>query len=494
MTINLSVSRLVNVDVVITPTGARSPNLSTLLVFDTSTVIDVVTRKRTYNTLAELAVDFDANSEAYKAAAIFFDQRPSPTQIQIGRWAKTASAGQLYGGVLSAADQTLANFTGIDDGEFKIAVDGGGAADVGPCDFTGAANLNAVAAIITTALGGGKTCVWNASLARFIITSATTGAASSISFMTAPAAGTDISALLKGRAADGGYRADGVAAQTALATLELFDNQFAGQFYAVFFPGITVDADHEAVAGYIEGLGGQHFYWVGSTEAGCIDPASTTDIMYVLKQLNYEQTAVQYSSTNINAVMSLAAIVAVVDWNGNNTALTLMYKQEPGVVAESLTATQADAIQAKNGNVYVNYANGTAIVQTGVTPSGQFIDTIVGVNWLAGSIQSNVFNLLYTLPKVPQTDDGMNAIATQIEAACAQGVVNGLVAPGVWNAGGFGQLKQGDWLDKGFYIYAPPVASQNEADRAARKSVSFQVAAKLAGAVHTVLITVYVNQ
>ncbi|HAK33499.1 MAG TPA: hypothetical protein DCM44_00700, partial [Pantoea sp.] len=73
-----------------------------------------------------------------------------------------------------------------------------------------------------------------------------------------------------------------------------------------------------------------------------------------------------------------------------------------------------------------------------------------------------------------------------------QAVGNGLFAPGVWSGGPIGQLAKGDTLTKGYYIYAPSVDSQLQADREARKGVPIQVAGKLAGAVHygSVAITV----
>jgi hypothetical protein len=64
----------------------------------------------------------------------------------------------------------------------------------------------------------------------------------------------------------------------------------------------------------------------------------------------------------------------------------------------------------------------------------------------------------------------------------------------VWNSAGFGTLNQGDFLAKGFYVYAPAVATQNQSDREARKSVPIQVAAKLAGAVHTIDVQITVNR
>jgi len=172
----------------------------------------------------------------------------------------------------------------------------------------------------------------------------------------------------------------------------------------------------------------------------------------------------------------------------------LMYKQEPGISAESLTQTQMNALLGNNANVFVNYNNSTAIIQPGITPSGQYIDTVIGCDWLRGAIQTNVYNLLYgTSTKIPQTDAGMHQIATQVEAACVSGVNNGLLAPGQWNSQGVGQIAQGDYLSKGYYVYTPPLSSQAQSDRAARKSVPIQVLAKLAGAVQQVEVLVAVN-
>src|SRR5579872_3472426 len=101
MTINLPVSRLVNVGVIITPQGAQGPALNTGLVLGTSKVIDTVTRMRTYATLAAVAADFGKSVEEYLAAQAWFGQSPQPTSLNIGRWAKTASNGQLIGGPLT---------------------------------------------------------------------------------------------------------------------------------------------------------------------------------------------------------------------------------------------------------------------------------------------------------------------------------------------------------------------------------------------------------
>lgn len=495
----LPITRLVNVQVNLSPAAAQMQDISTLLILGSSDVIDVIERYRTYYSIADVASDFGTTAPEYLAALLWFEQAPQPVSLQIGRWAKTATAGVLNGKTLSTAEQTIATWTAITTGAFKVSIDGAAVETISGLNFSAATNLNGVASTIQTALAAlhaGMTCVWNATYNRFEIKSGTTGATSAVSFLTSPAVGVDISTMLGMTAASSGaYVANGIAAETAVAAVTLFDSNYGQGWYATTVLGITDNNDHLAVAAYIEAATSKHLYGVSTQEAGVISAVSTTDIAYLLEQLGYKRTVTQYSSSNAYSVCSLLGRILTTDYNGNRTVITLMYKQEPGIVAETLNASQINALEAKNCNVFVAYNNNTAIIEKGVVASGDFLDIITGTDWLALGIQTDIYNLLYTsTTKIPQTDAGNQLIMTTIENRCIQGVNNGLLAPGTWNAGGFGGLTQGDYLSKGFYVYAPPVSLQNQADREARKSVSFQIAAKLAGAIHSVNVIINVNR
>lgn len=492
---SLPISRLIAVSVTLTPTAAQSQNLSTLLILGTSDVIDVVERMRLYESLTDVADQFGTSAPEYLAASLYFEQAPQPTALQIGRWLDNASAGQLIGGTLTTGNQAVASWTGIADGSFHATVDGGAAFDVNGLNFAAAVNLNGVAAIIDAALNAhGADCAYDSVFQRFIITSHTTGALSTISFLSAAGAGTNISAKMAGTAATGAYQAAGLAAETAVDAVTLFDQRFGQQWYAVTLLG-GVDADTLAIAAFVEASNTKHFQGVTTQAAGALSSVDVTNIAYLLKALGYKKTAVDYSSSNPYAVVSLLGRILTTNYDGNNTVITLMYKQEPGIAAENLTSSQAAALEGFNCNVFAAYNNDTAIIQNGVTSSGEFIDTVIGADWLAVTIMTALYNLLYTSPtKIPQTDAGVHLLTTTIDQVCAQGVTNGLLAPGIWNSAGFGTLNQGDLLAKGWYIYAQPVALQNQSARAARRSPPIQVAAKLAGAVHTPDVAVTINQ
>lgn len=224
-----------------------------------------------------------------------------------------------------------------------------------------------------------------------------------------------------------------------------------------------------------------------------MDAASTTDIAYLLKAASYGRTYVQYSSSSRYAALSAFGRAFTVDFTGNNTTITLKFKQEPGITYETLTASQADALEAKNCNVYVLYDNDTAILEQGVMANGDFFDERHGLDWLQNTVQTTDYNTLYTsTTKVPQTDAGTTTRMAAIELALSQAVNNGLFAPGKWTGGPIGQLSTNDYLTKGYYLYADSVDNQLQADREKRQAVPIQVAGKLAGAVHysSVAITV----
>lgn len=246
-----------------------------------------------------------------------------------------------------------------------------------------------------------------------------------------------------------------------------------------------VEADVISVAAAIEASSLSRILAVTTADVNVLVAGNTDNIGYKLKAAGYARTFWQYSSSSKYAAISAFGRAFTVNFTGSNTTITLKFKTEPGITYETLTTAQAAAIDAINGNVYVYYANDTAIIQQGVMANGDFFDERHGLDWLQNYVQTNLYNLLYTsATKIPQTDAGVTRLMTNVEASLDQAVNNGLIAPGVWNGGPIGQIESGDTLTKGYYVYAQPLSEQAQADREARKAPLIQVACKLAGAVH----------
>ncbi|SUX38121.1 Protein of uncharacterised function (DUF3383) [Cedecea davisae] len=281
---------------------------------------------------------------------------------------------------------------------------------------------------------------------------------------------------------DGG---EGKAGETIAECVSALSGHSTDWYGLVIADDALTDEQVLAVAAVIEGDNVSRIFGHTSANAKALDANDSTDIFSKLKAAKFARTFSQYSSATPFAAASLFGRAFTVNFNGNNTTITLKFKQEPGITSESLTQSQANALGTKNANVFVNYNNDTAIIQEGVMSNGSFIDERHGLDWLQNYVQTNLYNLLYTsTTKIPQTDAGVTRLVSNVEHSMAQAVTNGLIAPGIWNGSDIGQLAAGDTLSKGYYVYAPAIASQAQSDREARKAPVIQVACKLAGAVH----------
>jgi hypothetical protein len=383
-------------------------------------------------------------------------------------------------------------WTVINAGAFKITIDGVLKSLTG-LDFSAQTTLNGVAAVITTALGAAGVCTFNGS--QFIVTSSTTGASSIVTYAVAPSVGTDISGLLKLTSAFAYNPVAGHAAEEPVDCIATLANM-SSAWYGVMFAASVMPTSSQVLANaaLIESLSVSRIYGVTEIDARVLDSTYTNDLASLLSALLYRRSFVQYSP-NVYAVASLFGRAFSVNFNANRSTITLMYKQEPGVNAEDITESQAVTLKNKRCNIFVKYDNTTSIIQYGVMSGPAYFDEIHGLDWLQNAIQNSVYTLLYTTStKIPQTDSGSNQIVNEINGVLEEAVNNGLVAPGLWNADGFGQLVRGQFLKTGYYVFALPMALQAQSERETRKAPPISVAVKLAGAIQEVDVIVNVNR
>ena len=351
-----------------------------------------------------------------------------------------------------------------------------------------------VYSVLTGTAGNAYTLTQSAgSSARYTLSGATLSGGS----------GTDISGTMGGLLAAGAYPVLGVNAETPLAAAQACANA-SSQWYGVSFAAAVMPtpAQYLQVAAYILSSSRTRIFGVTIQTTDCLNPAITYDLASQLQQVNNKRVFWMYSSTNPYACMTLFGRAFTVNFSGQNTTITLAYKQAPGVNGESLTESQAasiygyDGVGGKGGNVNIIVNNGATMIWPGQMSNGNFFDEVHGIDWQQNRIQTDLFNLLYeSNTKIPQTNPGNHQLATEIESSLAAGVNNGLLAPGVWTSTEtFGMLQTGMALTKGYYVYCPPVETQGIPDRALRKSVVIQAAAKMAGAIHFPFVIFNVNR
>ena len=401
-----------------------------------------------------------------------------------------STSGSLTGGITLDVDSIKA----IKDGNFKIAIDGAASTELKELDFTAINNAQDIATVISAKL---TTATVTVDQGKLKITSKTTGATSTVGYGEDIALNqVDLSAMLKMSADTGLPPSDGADAESLLDAVNkmcLATSEWYGLVLAL--SGSVSDDDTLEVAQLIEAQTDvTRIFGVTVTDTRTLDAEYSDDLASRLHALNLNRSLAQYSA-NPYAICSLLGRAFTVNFNGNLTCITLMYKQEPSVEAEDLTSQQADVLKNKRCNVFVKYNNDTSIIQYGVMCGDMYIDERHGADWLQNYVQTNLWNVLYTTTtKIGQDDAGMNDLVGAVNDAMERARENGYNGAGTWNNAGFGQLKRGDYLTTGYYVYCPPMSTQAQADREDRKAVPIQVAGKLLGAIHTADVAITLNR
>lgn len=498
----LSTNRVVNVAIALSPKAAQKRGFGTLCILGDSAILNANEVIRVYNSADEVSSDFGVDAPEYIASTAYFSQVPKPKELVVARWRNSATGAALVGGTPSEMRELQ-----VTAGGFKITVDSQ-LIDIQDLNTSKALNVADVASLITAKLQSKATC--SVVDGKFVITSVKTGTSSKITEASAPSGGTDMSALLGLTTAKG---AKVVAGKDETETLEqavsnlLLKN--GRDFYGLVLATKQTVEDNDliSVAQMIESAKDAHVFGITITDEKIkAKPYSPDeqDLASKLMRGNYSRTSVFYadyvkgdSAYRVNPFFAASAFGRMfsVNFEGSRTTLTLKFKQSPLIQPTNLDATEAKNLQSRNINIYAQYDNGTFIIEEGVMSSGQFTDERHGLDWLQDAVQTAVFNTLYqSKTKIPQTKDGVAVIQAAIEGVLNQAVNNGLCAPGVWNSDAFGDLQTGDYLPAGYYVYATDIDDQDQSDREARKCPPFQCAVKLAGAIHSVDITLNINR
>lgn len=159
---------------------------------------------------------------------------------------------------------------------------------------------------------------------------------------------------------------------------------------------------------------------------------------------------------------------------------TWKFKLLTGITAaDKLDIQPSEETEAlgKNANLYTPLA-GVGHTHEGVMAFGRFIDIQRGIDWLEITMAETIAERLLNEPKIPYTDAGAAIIEGEMVKVLDQGVRNNLLGPLLDNSGDY------------YRIATPKVADQDAGDRTSRLFPGIVATAQLAGAIHSLEITV----
>ena len=270
-----------------------------------------------------------------------------------------------------------------------------------------------------------------------------------------------------------------------------------GEWYVGIYCADATQAEHLSCAAYFEAVKPNSLYAYTTKDASVLTNADG-NIFAAMKALNYRRSFGQYSTQNPDAICAIVGWAMGAMTGMANSAYTLAYKTEVGVMTENANGVFAsqsvEKIKSNNGNVYINRGSYYDIFEDGTMADGTWFDEMIFLDKYQNDMQLNIMDLLYQSNKVPQTEAGMTQIVDAVKEVCVDMNRVGFIESGVWKAADIMELKKGDTLPGGYFIQTEAINDQAQAARDARKAPPVYVSLKLAGAIHHVTVQIDVNR
>lgn len=395
---------------------------------DTRTPGDAVVE---FTTADDVGLYYGFSSPEYLRALFYFSfvskSITAPKKLGFVRLARTAQPARIFG---AKTLTTLAAFKLITAGTLVLKI-GAQTATINGLDFSGAADLAAVAATLQTAI--------RAAAGSQFTTATVTYAPSSQSFnlVGATAGPADISLTTGGvgdvSAAFGwtpsAIFAPGMAAQTIPEALEAAangDNNFGS------FAFVTALTDDEVVqAATWNGARNVEFLFcarVTAANAASLYAAliNTPGVALVLAPV-----ATEYDE------LCPMIVLAATDYNRRNATQNYMFQQFPGLSAKVSDTATSDELDGYRVNYYgVTQTAGQQIlffqrgVMMGPAASPVDLNTYANEMWLKDRAASALLALMLALPRIPANDEGRTQVLAIVQEAIDAALFNGTISVG----------------------------------------------------------------
>lgn len=502
-----NISNIVNVSIIPSGRTLSRTNMNIVAIMTTEKgFLNSFNRSSAYTDLNSVANDFGTFSKTYDFAKTLFSQTKNPTNsggyLVVGYWRAQAEEVEAKSAIMKGAElspavvvSALQQLAGYDDIGLSINVDGvstnGGQMSFSVIDsledVLDILNMNSSFAGITFSLK--NNC--------FIVTTIDTGALKTIDFATFPGAGNfvDIASIIGLVDGSGATLTQGSDAITLPAETKE-DAILALQELEPFRGCVFIDTPTKAEAISLANLAQSTDVIFYDVISGVQNLESDTQYLpWSLKLAELENYRLIYSKTN-NRKLAVAMMsrMHTVNFNNENSAITLNLKAFVGIIPEDYTQNEINKCKRVGLELYTIFGDLGKFMTSG---ANGFTDNVYNFIAIKRFVQLDLFNLLgITGTKIPQTDVGVLKIVATIEKTLSDFRRALVISAGTWNSPDtFGDV---DVFIKnietvGYYVLAQPLFLQSQSDREQRKSPAIQVAFKNAGAIHTIDTTIQYN-
>jgi len=420
------IADVVNVTVNVADTKITRTGFGIPLIFDLFASSIFPERVRSYSNMTDIAVDFATTSKVYKCANAIFSQERAPTTIKVGRQ--------------DSGDASITSALGVindEDSDFYCVV----------TPYKLKADIELIAAWVEAQ----QKIFLSSSEDADVITTATTDIAAALK-----AAGYNRTGYMWHHEAGVDVTGAAYTVTSNVATIVQASHGLRVGDPTTFdtSSGASIDGDN-TVASVVDA----NTFTVTTT---AIDEAGPATVNYFARYTFPEAAWVglMLPSDPGSETWKFKSLTSVVP-----------------VPRTFLTPTEESNALGKNANLYTPLA-GVGSTHEGVMASGRYIDIQRGIDWIEARIGEGIVTRLLNSPKVPYTDGGAAILEGEIQQVLDQAVNQNILGALLDDSGDF------------YRITVPKVADQSTTDRTARYFPGITAQAQMAGAIHSLAITV----
>jgi hypothetical protein len=406
MVASIPASQLVNVIPGVLGVGGNPLSLNAVIL--TSNAAVPIGTVMPFSTVADVQAFFGISSTEASIAAVYFagfDNATSlPGTIYFAQYNTSPVGAYLRGG--SQAGVTLAQLQLL-SGTLTTVVNGVSSVSL-TINLAAASSFTNAAALIQTGIQGGTpsstaTCTYDAQRQAFVISSSTTGVASTIAFATG-----SLSTGLKLTSATGAVLSQGADDGTPAVVLAsvVAQTQNWASFMTSFEP---VLAEKLLFADWVTAQNNRYMYvcWDSDITAQSSGASGTFGVLTA----DFNGVCPVWSTSPRLAAFVCGA-AASIDFAATNGRITFAGKGQAGLVAEITNATVANNLQGNGYNFYGSYATANQLFtqfQHGqISGDWLFIDEYVNQIKLNADLQLAGMLLLTQVNSIPYNADGIS--------------------------------------------------------------------------------------
>lgn len=397
---------------------------------------------------------FGTSSDEYVRAVRYFKTSTQsatlPPYLYFGKWINTALSPYVLSSVILTTSTRLLELKAVTAGNFTMSINGT-AFTTTAIDLSTATSLSDAATKLVTKMKADNATIpasfnitYSGVTNKFTASLTETGSLVTLSFATSTLSG-GLADLFQLSEVKGAILSQGSDVLTTANNLNYLKNNFTDQYALIFvndLNGALTNIVKLDVATWVSEqptLSYAFFCW--SDEIAITQTNDTTSINYLITQNKLSNTAIFAGNTGkekiINTAFAAGGIFASVDLSTANSAMTLAWKSQDGLLPTVTDTEIAKILFDKNVNYYneAKLSGGNTVfdffMTGGISGSWKFIDNQMAQIYISSQIQGDLAQLFTSTPQAASDSDGLSQIRATIGSSMEKVVATKLLSKGL---------------------------------------------------------------